>query len=130
MPFLLSTAAPGRVPTSQHRLLQVGIRAAPDQPPESVIHAAIRQLGLSAVPIVARADHWPEADLRSRYDAAHGDTIGAIMAQLPAGLSLIGSDYCLQAPTVKGMARLDERIAMGREAAREAEDLLKARRRR
>lgn len=130
MPFLLSTAAPGRVPNSQHRLLQTGIRAAPDHAPESVIRSALAQLALSAAPIVARADHWPESDLSSRYDAAHGEMTGAIMAQLPAGLSLIGSDYCLQAPTDAGLARLHERIRQGRAAARAAEDFLKARRRR
>lgn len=130
MPFLLSTAAPGRVPDNHHRLLQAGIRAAFDQAPDSIIRQAVAQLGLSAVPMVARADHWPEADLSSRYDAAHGDAVRAIMAQLPAGLMLIGSDYCLQAPTVMGIAQLDERMAMGREAARTAEDFLKARRRR
>ena len=130
MPFLLSTDAPGRVPDHEHRLLQAGIRAAPDQAPESVVGAAIKRLGLSAPPVVARADHWPEADLDSRYDAAHCETIAAIMAQLPAGLALIGSDYCLEAPTVKGVARLNERISLGRQAALAAGDFLNARRRR
>ena len=128
MPFVLSTDAPGRAPDRRHHLLQAGIRAAPDQAPESVIRAAIERLGISAAPIVARADRWPEADLLSRYDAAHGETIGAINAQLPAGLSLIGSDYCLDAPMVKGVARLDERISQGQAAARAAEGYLKARR--
>ena len=129
MPFVLSTDAPGRVPDCHQRLLQVGVRAAPDQKPESAIHDAVERLGLSAAPIVSRADHWPEADLISRYDAAHGECIRAVMAQLPAGVTLIGSDYCLAAPTVKGVARLNERISLGRLAAQAAETYLKARRR-
>ncbi len=128
--FVLSIDAPGRVPDRQHRLLQVGVRAAPQKSPESVVRDTVARLGLSAAPIVARADHWPEADLRSRYDAAHGETIRSLNALLPAGLTLIGSDYCLEAPTVGGIARLNERIGMGRLAAQAAEDYLKARRRR
>ena len=126
--FVLSTDAPGRVPDPQQRLLQAGVRAAPDQAPESVIRAAIQRLGLLAAPSVARADHWPEADLKSRYNAAHGETMRQINARLPAGVTLIGSDYCLDAPTVKGVARLHERISMGRSAARSAENYLRARR--
>lgn len=125
-PFILSTDAPGRVPDRQHRLLQVGVRAAPDQAPELVIRDTLEYLGLSAAPIIARAYHWPEADLHSRYDAA---TMRAINPQLPAGLTLIGSDYCLEAPNAKGVARLNERISMGRLAAQAAEGYLKARRR-
>ena len=130
MPFLLSTDALGRVPDRQHRLLQAGIRTAPDQTPDALICETVDRLGLHGPPIVASVDHWPEADLQSRYDAAHAATIRAIKAQLPAGLSLIGSDYCLEAPTVKGVARLDERISLGRAAARAAEGYLQTRRRR
>jgi hypothetical protein len=129
-PFVLSTAAPGRVPDRHHRLLQLGLRAAPDQAPADIIHEAVAGLGLGAEPIVARADHWPEADLNSRYDAAHMETTGAVKALLPAGIALIGSDFCLSAPTVEGIARLRERISMGRKAALAAETTLKARRRR
>lgn len=129
-PFLLSTAAPGRVPDRRHRLLQLGLRAAPDQAPASVIRAAVARLGLGAAPVVARADHWLEADLNSRYDAAHAQTISAVRALLPAGIALIGSDYCLRAPMAKGVARLNERISMGGKAALAAEASLKARRRR
>lgn len=50
--FLLSTDAPTRVPDRHHRLLQVGIRAAPDQTPASVIRATVARLGLSAAPMV------------------------------------------------------------------------------
>ncbi len=128
--FILSTDAPGRVPDRQHRLLQVGVRAAPHAGPESVVRDTIARLGFSAEPIVARADHWPEADLRSRYDAAHRQTMSEVHALLPAGLTLIGSDYCLDAPTVQGIARLNERIGRGGQAAQAAEDVLKARRRR
>ncbi len=128
--FLLSTAAPGRVPDRRHRLLQLGLRAAPDQAPDSVIREAVAYLGLKSRPIVARADHWLEADLNSRYDVAHAQTISAVRALLPAGIALIGSDYCLRAPMAKGVARLNERISMGGKAALAAEASLKARRRR
>ena len=129
-PFLLSTTAPGRIPDRRHRLLQLGLRAAPDQAPDSVIRAAVAYLGLKSAPVAARADHWLEADLNSHYDAAHAQTISAVKGLLPAGIALIGSDYCLRAPTVKGVARLNERISMGRQAALAAEASLKARRRR
>lgn len=128
--FVLSTNAPGRVPDRHHRLLQAGVRAAPDRTPESVIRDTVERVGLCAAPIVARADYWPEADLHSRYDAAHAETMRAINALLPAGVRLIGSDYCLEAPTCAGIARLNERISMGRLAAQAAEADLKARRRR
>ncbi len=127
--FLLSTDAPGRVPDRQHRLLQAGIRAAPDQTPESVIRDTVEYLGLCAAPIVARADHWSEADLDSTCDAAHANSMRQINAPLPAGLSLIGSDYCLDSPTICDIARLNERLDMGRNAAQSAEAYLQARRR-
>ena len=127
--FVLSTDSPGRVPDSQHRLLQVGLRAAHDQASEAQIRDAVALLGLRAPPIVARADHWPESDLDSRYDAAHKDSVRAVTSMLPAGLSLVGSDYCLDAPTADGIARLNGRLSMGRAAARSAETCLKARRR-
>lgn len=130
MPFVLSTDAPGRAPDRQHRLLQAGIRAAPDQSPDVVIRATVEHLGLSAAPVVARADYWPEADLRSRNDAARRQTICAVNALLPAGLTLIGSDYCLEAAAVNGVARLNERISLGRAAGQAAEAYLKVRRRR
>ena len=128
--FVQSTATPGRVPDRHHRLLQAGVRAAPDCAPDEIIRDTKRRIGLYAEPIVARADHWPEADLQARYDAAHGETIRAIRAQLPNGLTLIGSDYCREAPTVNGIARLNERLSMGRKAAHLAEAYLSARRRR
>ena len=51
---------------------------------------------------------------------ATATSMAAIQGLLPAGVSLIGSDYCLEPPQRAGVARLDERLRKGREAARAA----------
>ena len=117
--FLLQTDAPGRVPDSQHVLLQLGLRCDAAIGEQELIAKAVRYLGIRQ-PIAAYAHRWAEADLLSSYDAEHAATIRAIRAALPAGISLIGSDYCLNAPQAQGIARLDERLDMGRDAARAA----------
>ncbi len=130
LPFLHLTDAVGRVPDSEHLLLQVALRCPPQLAPAFIIRELTGHLGWSQAPIAARVDYWAEADPLSCYDAAHKENMTWLRAALPAGLSLIGSDYCLAAPQLCGIARLDERIAMGQAAARSAIAYLQAAKRR
>ena len=125
-PFIISTDQPGRVPDSDHLLIQVGLRHAGDMSPADAINAVTRQFGWRASPLVARVDYWPEADLLTDYGEDHHQRVSAIRDALPDGVGLIGSDFCRQAPDVRGVARLDERIGAGRAAARDALKYLKA----
>ena len=93
---------------------------------DEAIRAVTRHCGWRASPIVARVDYWLQADLLSEYGAAHHQRVRAIRDTLPNGLSLIGSDYCREAPDFRGVARLDERIEAGRSAAHDALAYLKA----
>ena len=127
-PFVFATDQPGRVPDPDHLLIQAGLRGAADLPSEVVIRDVRTHFGWNAEPIAVRVDHWPEADPLSCYDASHCSSIRQIRAALPAGISLIGSDYCLEAPQLRGIARLDERLGAGKQAARAAVAYLKARR--
>ena len=125
-PFIISTDQPGRVPDRDHLLIQVGLRSSDDMSTDEAICAVTQHFGWRASPLVARVDYWSEADLLEDYGAAHRDSVRAIRNLLPAGLRLIGSDYCREAPDVRGIARLDERIQSGRRAARDALEFLKA----
>ena len=129
-PFVIATEQIERVPDRNHLLIQVGLRSSEDMSTQEAVDAVTGQIGGRAPPIAARVDFWPEADLLSDDAHARRDTVGAIRATLPPGLSLVGSDYCLAAPAVKGVARLDERMLAGRQAAHEAIDHLKAKKRR
>ena len=125
-PFIISTDQPGRAPDRDHLLIQVGLRSSDDMSADEAIRTVTRHFGWSAAPLVARVDSWAEADLLSDYGAAHRDNVGAIRGLLPAGLSLIGSDYCREAPDVRGVARFDERMQSGKTAACDALDYLRA----
>lgn len=116
--FTLATDQPGRAPRD-HRLIQVGLRNPDPLSAREAIEQATRYFG-GKPPLIARVDSWAQADLLSEYDAAHREIVRAIRHSLPAGLSLIGSDYCLEAPSVNGIANLDERIAAGKRAAHDA----------
>ena len=124
-PFIISIDQRGRVPGRDHLLIQVGLRGHVDMMADGAIRAVTRHFGLRGPPIARRVDTWTEADLLSDYGDSHRHCIRAIRGFLPLGLSLIGSDYCLEAPTVRGIARLDERIQAGRSAARAALDYLR-----
>ncbi len=129
-PFLLSTDQPGRVPDRDHRLIQVGVRGAADQPTESAIGQVIGRFGLVDPPIVSRLDYWPEADLLACSDDTHSENMRLVRTLLPTGVSLIGSDYGLDSAISAGVERLDERIQMGRKAADVARAFLQARQKR
>lgn len=130
VPFIISTDHSGRAPDRDHRLVQIGLRCSDPLPAGAAIDAVARQFGWGGAPLAARVDHWGEADLLADYGDNHRRNIRAIRGLLPGGLSLIGSDYCREAPEVRGVARLDERILAGRQAACEALDHLRAARKR
>lgn len=117
--FILTTDAPGRIPDRDHVLLQVGLRSDDSEDSQQLIDRASRLLGIHK-PLVARVDRWAEADLLGVEPALHTDRLRAIRASLSNGISLIGSDYCRRETQNAGIARLDERMDMGREAARSA----------
>ena len=117
--FLLTSGAPGRVPDRDHLLLQVGLRSADSEDSQRLIARASRLLDIHE-PLVARVDRWAEADLLEGEPALPANRLRAIHASLPGGIRLIGSDYCRRAAQTTGIAHLDERMAMGREAARSA----------
>lgn len=129
-PFVFATDADGRVPDADHLLLQVGARSNPAVPAEQLIDAVISHYGKGKRPLMRRAAFWAEADPLSCYDDCHQDNIAAIQKSLPAGVSLIGSDYCLEPPQRAGVARLDERLRQGRDAAQSAIDYLRGKQRR
>lgn len=130
IPYVIATDQPGRVPDRDHLLIQVGFRSTADVTAEKSIQIVTQRLGARKPPLAAHVDYWAEADLLSNYAADHSKRIRQIRALLPAGLRLIGSDYCLEAPQSGSIARLDERIRMGAQAARDALDYLRAVRKR
>ncbi len=122
--FILMTDAPGRVPERSHALLQVGLRSEASESSQRAIASATRLLGIHK-PLVARVDRWAEADLLPVEPARHAERLRAIRASLPGGISLIGSDYCQLDAQSMGIARLHERMAMGRRAAHAAQAFLR-----
>ena len=124
--FMVMTDQPKRVPDRNHLLMQIGMSASAEATADETIRAATKRFGWRAMPLAARVDCWPEADLLSAYDQDHHDNVHAIRGLRPDGISLIGSDFCLEAPSPSGIARLDERILAGKQAARDAIEFLKA----
>ena len=100
-PFLFSTDHPSRVPDSDHLLIEN--------------------------PLVKQVHYWAEADPLSCYDDHYQDNMLALKKLLPAGISLIGNDYSEAHPQHRGVARLDDRIRQGQEAAQKSINYLKAR---
>jgi protoporphyrinogen oxidase len=124
--FIITTDEPGRVPSRDHLLMQVGLRAAADATAAEAIEAVTQSFGWSAAPQVARVDYWQEADVLSEHDDTQVANLRSIHGLLPGGVSLIGSDYCSEAQSSKGVARLDARILSGKQAAQDALEFLKA----
>ena len=124
--FIITTDEPGRVPDREHLLMQTGLRGSDEMSMDAVRHTVSQCFGWRAAPLVARVDHWNEADLLSAYDENHCENLSSILGLLPDGISLIGSDYCRESPEERGIAILDERILSGRQAARDALEFLKA----
>jgi protoporphyrinogen oxidase len=115
--FIHRTSHPTRVPQG-HTLLQFGIRLAPNRVEslEQMVAMLREDLNLPE-PVVAKMGFWSEADPVSCYYDSHAAWVQALREKLPERVTLIGSDYCLQPPAHKGIARLDERITQGRIAA-------------
>lgn len=119
-PFLLMTDQPDRVPDDDHRLIQAGVRMAAGANPQDIIQAVIQHYGCAENPIVTRAHYWPEADLLADDAPGRRANMAAVRDRLPAGVWLIGSDYGDVCPSNRGIARLDDRIRQGRQAAQAA----------
>ena len=128
-PFLFATDAPGRVPDVEHLLLQVGVRSIAELSPGKLIQQIGAHYGWSGTPLFSQVDCWKEADPLSCYEDDHAAHVMALRDQLPNGISLIGSDYGLEPPQQGGVARLNERLRQGREAAHAAIDFLRAEKR-
>ena len=123
--FIISTDEPPRAPDRDHRLIQVGPRCAEDLTSDEAVSQVRSHFGWLE-PLAARVDYWGEADLLSDRGAARHQNLRAIRERLPAGLWLIGSDYCREAPEINGVARLDERLLAGKQAAHEALEYLRS----
>ena len=112
--FALMTDAAGRAPDDEHALAQLGLRCDDNASDAMLIDRAAELLDVE--PIAAHVHRWAEADLLRGED--HAERVHVARSQLPPGVQLIGSDYCVDAPCVDGVARLDERLDMGINAAR------------
>lgn len=126
-PFVFSTDHPSRVPDTDHLLIQAGVRARSNANPDHAIQDVIQHFGWGENPIIQQASYWAEADPLSCFDDHYHDNMVAIKELLPAGISLIGNDYSEAHPQHKMVARLDDRIKQGQEAAQQAITYLKAR---
>ena len=120
--YLHITDHPARLPTPEHRLIQLGWSASPDSQPDEIIRAVSDSLGMPR----------PIASSAQVEDVVHFDSaanIRDIRAMIPAGISLVGSDYIRAPSRQPGIAQLAERINAGRDAANQAAEFLKAKRR-
>jgi len=125
-PFAFMTDHPTRVPDSDYALVHVGVRSQHDTDSDNIVTEVIQRYGLGDNPLVKRVHYWSEADPLSCYDDNHADNIKAIREALPDGVYLVGSDYTLTPPQHKGVARLDDRVRQGQDAAQSAIAYLKA----
>jgi protoporphyrinogen oxidase len=105
------TTHPSRVPP-EHVLIEVSLRLPVEDevPPQLALQlAATLQWPLN--PVVQHVDYWHTAHPLTAQQPDHATTIDTIDRLLPRGVVLAGSDY--------RAFRLDERIAHGRNAARQ-----------
>ncbi|MCY3833257.1 MAG: NAD(P)-binding protein [Chloroflexi bacterium] len=124
--YLWTTDQPGRVPDRNCLLIQLAMPAPPDTPPADIIRLVAGRLGATAIPVASLAVSSPEA--LSIHDRDHADNMRLIRALLPAGISLVGSDFLPQPPAQPGLAQLAQRMAAGRGAAHDAARFLSGRR--
>ncbi len=115
--FIHRTTHPARVPDG-YTLLQFGIRIEPERlsSDKQLVSFLCERFNLPE-PLTSYVGYWAEADPISCFDATHTEWVQSIRAKLPTGVTLIGSDYCLEAPASRGINRLDERIQQGISAA-------------
>ncbi len=121
--FLQTTDHLARVPDSDHRLIQLAMPAPVDTPPSDIIRDASDRLGARAAPIASRAQILDAA--LSIYDDDHFANMRLVRALLPAGISLVGSDFLLDPPAQPGLSQIAERLDAGRRAANDARLFLK-----
>ena len=98
-PFLFSTDDPNRVPDADHLLIQTGVRARSTADPEHAAQDVIHHFGWGDNPIFKQVHYWAEADPLSCFDDNYHENMIAIKKLLPAGISLIGSDYSEALPS-------------------------------
>lgn len=115
--FIHRTNHSARVP-KDHTLLQFGIRIEPKRVAsnEGLVKFLCERFNLPE-PLTSHVGYWAEADPISCFDDNHAVWVESIRSKLPDGITLIGSDYCLEAPTSRGINRFDERIQQGISAA-------------
>lgn len=113
--FIEQTDDDSRTPEG-YTLLQFGMRFAPNCTTEALVNLINHDMNLGD-PVMSYSAHWSEADALSSYDDTHDQRVRNMRAQLPQGMALIGSDYCMEPPRYEGIHRLSERIQQGREAA-------------
>lgn len=122
--FIYETHDDARTPEG-YSLLHFGLRFSQACQPEALI-GLLRQTFNMAEPAAFYDGFWQEADALSSYDDTHDQRVRDMRAQLPDGIALIGSDYCMEPPRYEGVHRLSERIQQGRDAARSMIDYIKA----
>lgn len=111
--------------TSDHRapqgkgLIQFGVRFDRQQSSDAIVKVLCDAYDLPQ-PDFSLMSYWAEADALSCHDDEHAQWVADIRAQLPDGIYLVGSDYCLQPTITKGVSDLHERIQQGRNAAQHA----------
>jgi protoporphyrinogen oxidase len=91
-------------------LLHVGLRVPPSLVEPEALTAIVReQIKAQGDPVIRRLDMWSEADPLPPHQANFRAEMDALLAMLPPGIAMTGSDY-------HGLG-LAERIAGGRAAA-------------
>lgn len=120
------TTHPHRVPDG-YALMQFGLRLNPStiENPQQMLHLLEDAYGLPHIEQHAMS-YWAEADPVSCYDDTHTQWVNDLRAQLPDGITLIGSDYNLHPPQIKGVVNLQERIEQGQQAAKNSLNHIKA----
>ena len=104
------TDHPARVPPG-HVLLQLGLRLVPaDVPAAQVIAELQANMGWPSTHRVARVARWPGQDCLDVHEPQHTQRMTALRQVLPAGVTLIGSDY--------GGPLLEDRFRQARNAVR------------
>lgn len=122
--FIHRTTNTSRVPEG-YTLLQFGIRIDPQRlSSDSELVTFVCERFNLPEPISYHVGFWAEADPISVYDDSHTAWVKSIRAQLPDKIKLIGSDYCLEAPMVRGVNRLNERVQQGITSAQDIVKLL------
>ena len=105
-----------RVPDG-HTMVHMAVRVKPETSDAIKLVQNFQQSLGFPQPVTQLVAHWHEADPLSCYDADHRENLQFIQDHLPAGIALIGNDYCFENPMTSGIFQLEERFIQGRQAA-------------